>query len=1095
MNDFAHASGLPGVYDRTPKAPEARTGLLFAEQRFLQGAELNELQGLLHRRSAAIGGLTAAAGNRVAGAEISVALDVDPADPAAPPTTASLILAAGRIYLGGNVLAVSAARFDLVPISGDVFVGVRRKVTYISHEEDPSLYGQHPGSASEGEPGAYRQEEVLEWDVLAAGEEAGFVQVYQISDGTVIDQTPPPAFDRVLASLALYDRARGSYIVHGCSVTALGLIDGKQELSISAGEANITGWRRTRNTAFEIAFTENPDLEEVASEAHTFADSGSGTAVLTLHRPPAAAVNTVVVAKRATESISRGAVVNGTDILQFPAFEIESVTQGGTTYNPSTDYALSGDDLSWSPGGSEPAGGSTYTVTYLYYETVTPDTVTETQVTVSGGVTDKPVWVTYQSQIPRVDIVCLDQEGLPQIIEGISARKGALPPPTPDGLLKLAELHHDWFGAPAVVNNGTRVMTYDYLAAVTDLVFTLAEQLGRTRMQQSVPEAGSVSADGLFTDDFTDDSLRDNGEPQAAAANRGVLQLPVIEKFTHRAGGLETLDYTEEVVVAQLLATGQMKVNPYANFNPMPGDLRLNPNADRFTETVSEWLSPTTEQFTAAPDQAPGSTVVTRVLSSQTEAAEFLRRIEIDFSLAGFAPNEELAKLLFSGRDITPAPVLTADAAGQITGTFTIPENVPAGTHAVRAEGAAGGFAQANFTGAGEITVQTMREVTLVTVSAPPPIVINITQVNQVVNATRVVNSGGGFDSEDPDDPRNDADPLAQIFSTGRNCSMTGVNFWLAEIGDETNGLRVQLARTLNGYPTNEVLADAYVSMIGRQVGDKIEVRWDGPVAISASELYCFVVMTDDDTHALKIARLGEAVPETQQLVSQQPYTAGDLFSGSNRSTWVAHPDTDMMFEIVIAKYTSAEKVVDLFTGDLPGVTDLTVRGTVEQPSAATGFRYELERANGDVLRMAPGQHVEFAETVNETVKLRAVLSGTDYESPVLYPGTLLMGGELQPAAEYISRAFPIDGSAQIVRALIDQNLPAGSSAVIEVDAADGNWQPLSLQTTRQLGNGWSEPKFERSGWNAPNGGRVKISLTGGPAARPSVDRLRCYSV
>jgi hypothetical protein len=1089
-----HISGLPAVYDRTPSAPPDRTELLFAEDRFIQAAELNEMTGLAGRRFQAIGDLIAANGNRERGAELKVALDIDPEDPDAAPTTASFVLEAGRIYIDGHVLSVAAAQFDNVAIAGDVIVGVRRVTTTVGHEEDPSLVGLQPGSEAEGELGAYRIHKSLEWALLSEGGDGQFIQVYQVRDGTVINQTPPPALDGILGTAALYDRARGSYIVAGCEVSALGDDgNGNQILSIAAGAANIQGWRRTRETAFTLFQPEDPDLELVSAETIGFDDGGSGTAVLTVARPPIDSVVSAVVTKRVSENVTRGPVPNGLDTLQNASIvRIESVTQGATTFDPST-YSLAGDEISWAPAGEEPDAGSTYVVTYLYFDQVAPDAFDGATVTVSGGVTGETVLLTYQSRIPRKDILCFDIDGVPRLIRGVSARKGALPPKPPEGHLKIAEVHNGWAGAPEIVNNGTRVATYEEVWAYFELVLKLADQLNRTQMELSVPDSAAVSADGIFTDDFLTDFYRDDGADNSAAANQGVLQLPILEEFVLTVGGFEMLDYTEEVIISQPLATGAMKVNPYANYNPMPGLLALNPNNDFWTATETQWTSSVTRQFAAAPGQSPGRSTITEEVRQTTREAQFLRQIDIDFTLEGFAPNEQLERLLFGGRDVTPAGPPVADATGTVTGTFQIPARVPTGTHAIRAEGAAGSFAQASFVGEGEITVEVMRRVNLVTQSAPPPVVNIIQQVTRVTNVTqRVVSNDGGNDRDSGNNPANGSDPLAWTFVPPFDCFNLGFDIEVAAVGDPANGLRCQLATTLNGYPTNEVLADAFVSMADVAPGDMIRPRWRYPRYLSASEKYCVVIMTDDPDHAVKIATLGEVVPETQQLVSSQPYTNGDLFSGSNRTTWVAHPKSDLKIDIVAAKFDPAEKTVELHEGPVEAITDLVVRGTVELQADRTRFRYELERANGDIIPLAPGQAIEFDEYVSETVKLRAVMSGTEYLSPVLWPGTMLIGGQLQEQADYTSKHFPIDGAIGF-RALCDRWLPAGSNVSLFVDAGDDNWQPLVQESARALGGGWTEPKLALGGFSAPNGGRVKVTLTGTPAARPSIARLRAF--
>ncbi|NPB03603.1 MAG: DUF4815 domain-containing protein [Thermotogae bacterium] len=68
-----------------------------------------------------------------------------------------------------------------------------------------------------------------------------------------------------------------------------------------------------------------------------------------------------------TEVVTRGTVPGGSDVLSHtPVLEILSVTQGGTTFTEGVDFFLDGNAINWSPGGNEPAPGSSYTVTYVY---------------------------------------------------------------------------------------------------------------------------------------------------------------------------------------------------------------------------------------------------------------------------------------------------------------------------------------------------------------------------------------------------------------------------------------------------------------------------------------------------------------------------------------------------------------------------------------------------------------------------------------------------------------------------------------------------------------------------------------------------------
>lgn len=1128
---FEHKSGLPAVFDRGPMSPD-RSAVVFHEGRFLQGAELNELQTILGRQVRGVGNLVAADGDRRSGGDIVVVPVIDPENPDVVPTMATVSLAAGEVYIQGRVLSVPAAVFQNVVVAGDIQIGVRLVTSYVSYEQDPTLLGIYPGSESEGEPGASREVQSLVWALENDGAAGEFFSVYLMRNGTVIDQSPPPALTGILQTISTYDyEGNGHYIVSGCRVDALGRDGDKQVFSIEAGTANIRGWKRKRETALRLAVAEAPDLETVTAEPHTFASPG--TTVIEVTRPPISTVTSAVVTKRVSETVTRGAVPGGTDELANAAVvEIESIVQGGTTFDPST-YTLNGDEVSWAPAGPEPAQASSYTVTYLYHSAVVPDQVTATSVTLSGGVQGRPVFLSYTSKVPRIDLICLNEAGLPEYVYGVSARKGALPPKAPSNLLKIAEVRNTWDGAPTVLSNGTRNYTYDQQRRFFELLETILRQFDRSERERDVQARATVSAEGVFTDGFLDDFYRDAGEPQTAAVNQGVLQLAIDRVGLYVSTGTHILPWAEEVVLAQTLATGSMKINPYANFNTMPAGLTLEPAVDFWVDRQTQWTSEQTREFTTAPDVPPGTTSFNELVTSTVQTASVLRQIDVTFTIDGFAAGEELSLLSFDGIDVTPAPTLVANGLGVVSGTFTIPALVPVGARAVRAEGAAGSFAQAIYVGNGTIETEVMRRVTLITRNAPPPVinnntfvtenitnVTNVTNVNEVTNVTNVITNVTNVINEvqpepepvvEPDPfwglqwtaagPENDGnsgpgdgiDPLAQTFSLPNGRYIAGVNIRLAAIGDPGNGIRVQLATTLNGYPTNDVLAEAFVSMAGRSVGQVIEARFEIPVWIPAGQKFCFVVLTDDAEHSLSIARLGELEEGTQRRVSSQPYTVGVLFSSADRIAWTPHQDADLWFELIGARFTLGTQTVNLWSGPLSQVSDINVRGASELPTQSARVRYEIVRASGEVIQVIEGQTIEFPEYITETVTLRAVLSGSSLVSPVVYPGVALAAGRIRSSGTYITRAFPMVGGAKAV-ALFAASQPSGSSISVAFDAANDAWAPAGVVSSRPLGGGWSEPVYERAGHEAPLGGRVSVTLSGGPGARPSIARLRAFA-
>ena len=502
---------------------------------------------------------------------------------------------AGRIYVAGDVRPVAAAELTGVSMTGQTLVGIKLQRSLVTHEDDPSLVGLHPGTWAEGEPGAARESELIVWakeDDLQAGD---FYPVYLLLDGTVIDQKAPPALTGILSAIAIYDRAaHGHYIVSGCEVTALGKIDTEQIFSIQAGEANIQGWKRVRDYAIRFAEEEDPSLEAIAAEPSTFTGTTGGSTIVTVLRPPIAAVQSAIVVKRVTEVVIRGPVPGGLDALQHSSvLTIESVVQDETTYTSPSSYSLSGGQVSWAGVGAEPAAASTYSITYLYNDAVTPSAVTDTTVTVNGGVNGQPVLLSYTSKLPRIDLLCLDIDGMPVYVKGISARKGARAPIPPTTLLKLAEIRNTWLAKPTVVNDGVHNFTYEKMARYFSRLITMLEQFDRSEVERDILAREPVAKNGIFTDTFLDDFYRDQGASQTAAVVAGSLQLAVDRVLLEYVGNdWELLPFVEEILVRQDLATSGMKINPYANFTQMPAGVTLEPPVDFWTEQQSLWTYP-----------------------------------------------------------------------------------------------------------------------------------------------------------------------------------------------------------------------------------------------------------------------------------------------------------------------------------------------------------------------------------------------------------------------------------------------------------------------------------------------------------------------
>ena len=1050
---------VPSAYDRSGSFPDWQE-VIHRDGMFLQAAELNEAQTLVRRRGQRIADLIAQDGDRIRGADVII-------DRVAETAT----LTAGSIYVRGDVLPVASHVMPDVPMTGEARIGVRLLTTTIDEIALPALLGLHPGTLSEGEPGAVRIAKTLSWSIEGDGKPGDFISVYFLRDGTVIDQTPPPQLSGVIKSIADYDYAsNGNFVVEGCRVTAIGKIGDDQHFMISEGVAHIFGFRRSRAAALRHAEEEIWEVEEVVSEPHPY-PAGGGNVEIVVNRSPIDSVQTVVITKEITQTVVRGPVNNTMDALPHNSVtQILEVKQGGTTYTPTTDYLLSSDKVDWTPGGAEPSTGSSYTVKYRYLTPVMPITVGNDRVAVTGGVVGANTFITYKWKLNRIDLLCLDPEGLSVYLRGMPSRGIAVPPVPPANLLPLAEITNNWVGRPAVHYVGVHAFQHTRVNALYFRLLDALDLIAQERLRRDIDSREPVAKRGVFVDPFTSDRYRDQGEPQTAAIFNGSMQLAIDPTFFFPALAAPVLlDYTEETIIDQSLVTGCSKINPYQNFEPLPGALELSPSTDFWVERREEWTSPVTQQFNGNSNR---TTTEDQLVDEREELLEFLREINVAFTIKGFGNGEILQLLEFDGIDVTP-PGLAGDANGRIVGTFTIPENVTAGRKAVFARGAGGTRAEALFVGQGRVEVTVMRRVTTIT-RAPA----NPAQPRE----PRVRNEGNGR-----------ADPLGNTFSMAEPRHVSSIDLRFCAKGQASNGVLVQVVEVRDGDPTAEVWGEAFVEM-----GPVILNVWTNiplpiPVFLPADKEFCFVAKTDDAVHGLAEARVGAFDPVAQKFVAAQPYTVGVKVSSSNARSWTHHQDEDLTFRIKAAKFNPTTKVVPLGSFNVVMASDFLVRAAVELPTPEASCYFEIERASGQIIRLQADQPVELTEYITETIQLRAVLKGSAKVSPILYPGVMLIAGKIRTSGDYVSLAFKM-GTAIRLSAYLWSQLPAGSTLTVERDAADDNWVAIPESLATALNSGWFEREYTVTPVTAPQG-RVRLTITGGPAARPSIAEFRSASM
>ncbi|MGB3026863.1 DUF4815 domain-containing protein [Paradevosia shaoguanensis] len=1050
---FEHPSGLPNAILRASGQPELRGLVFHGKKRFLQGGELNDMQEIIRARQERHGRLVANDGDRTAGAFAIVDRDAG-----------TVTLSSGSIYVAGDEFPVADAVLTDVPMEGRISIGVRLVRWYVTAEDDPSLRGLVPGTLAEGEDGAAREFASIAWARADDSGEGDFYQVYLLQDGTILDQTPPPMLSNIEQAIRIYDRPHGHYIVSGCRVTALGLNAGKQVLSIEEGEANVSGFKIIRHASLRHAEIEAWDVAAVPGETHIYA--GGASQVVVLDQYPLDHVVSVLLTKEVTVPITRGPVAQGIDSLNHNSvIEIVSVSQGASTFVQGTDYKKSGNSIDWGLPGAEPAPGSNYTVKLRFRDEVQPDAVTPKTITVSGGVAGGDIIIAYAYKLPRIDILGLRQTGESIYVKGVSARANPVAPLPPADVLPLCEIHNDWMATPEIrvdrVTTGVRMPTWAELQRYLNVIDNHDRLLQLERLQSQVDRRDPAAKRNMFVDPFLDDYYRDEGVPQTAAIGNGILQLAIEPTFYDATlTSAVMLDWVEEVIHEQALKTGCVLINKYQNFTPLPGYLRLTPGADFWSETQTQWASGVTVEFQRGVQNWGGPLVTesqsVEKVGSTTQKLPFLRQRSVEFKISGFFPGEILAEFTFDGLSILPDPAPVADASGEIAGSFIIPANVPAGTKTVFAAGAGGTEAEALFTGEGTLTIERMRQVTT---------------INRWVRP------------ESSRDESGSSDPQAQIFRVASARQMLGMDFHLCHIGEVTNHILVNQVSVETGLPTTEIKAEAFVSMLDAQIGWK-SARYQMPVTTLPDQDHAMVIKTDDGQHSVSYAAVGGFDAELQQAVGTHPYPIGPRLDSVNARTWESHQGEALTFRLVAARYPVLTKTVALGTFALVNCSDLQVRAAVELPSADCSVVFELERAGGEIFQLLPYQVLRFSEFVTEIVSMRAVLKGTSTLSPILYAPVEVIAGRLETTGDYVTRAFDIAGADRI-SAYVRSSLPTGSTLSMSYDYGDGDWIALPVTATEISPDPeWVEHARKATGISGQQM-RLKIELTGGPAARP----------
>ncbi|MRV72269.1 DUF4815 domain-containing protein [Duganella sp. FT92W] len=648
------AENLLHHYDRHDPARNYEKHL-FRAGYVLQSAELNEIQSASLQRLKGVADALFKDGDIIRDAQVNV-----------NQATGAVKCGAGAVYLRGAVRGVASSQVT-IPVDKTVSIGIYLLERVVTELQDPALRDPASEVRNYQEPGAGRLEVATSWGWQAAGQADGqvgeFYPVYTADMGVLRSKSTPPQLDSLSQAIARYDRdsTGGDYVVNGLRITMLPDVNGVQQYSADAGTARVNGFPVDIPAARRLPYSAAPDIRFIDSEP--WMSTTTGAQRITFDRTPVQNITQVRITAEKTAEIVHGSFLGSQDPLPNSSIvEIVEVKQGGTTYVQGVDYKLTGQKIDWSLDGAEPSIGSTYTAKYRYITSVTPGAVDETGYTVTGAVVGTLVQTSYNVKLPRVDRLCLTQEGTFEWVRGTSTDFDPVPPPVPNQFLPLAMVRQAWTAERTLQNDGLRVVPMKDLEEINERLNNITDMIAQQRLASDANARNAAAKKGMFVDPFLNDNQRDAGIVQSAAIVRGELVLPISAAFLRPGADItapQVLNGTPATVLQQGAMTGAMQINPYQAYDPIPATVKLDPPADRFTITNTTWTSAATEVMTVGGGLQTRVSVDTemQVMSSTTRAVEFLRPIDVTFQVDGLAPGEVLNALTFDGIAVTPVSV------------------------------------------------------------------------------------------------------------------------------------------------------------------------------------------------------------------------------------------------------------------------------------------------------------------------------------------------------------------------------------------------------------------------------------------------------
>ena len=338
--------------------------------------------------------------------------------------------------------------------------------------------------------------------------------------------------------------------------------------------------------------------------------------------------------------------------------------------------------------------------------------------------------------------------------------------------------------------------------------------------------------------------------------------------------------------------------------------------------------------------------------------------------------------------------------------------------------------------------------------------------------------------------------PIAQtfVYGEGRDIARVSLDIDASDPGD--GDVIIQIRGVTNGIVNQKVLAESRVEKANIQAsGTFTDFDLNPLVPIVAGREYAIVISTKNVNYTVATAELGKA-DINGNLVAGQP-NAGVLLVSSNARSWSALQTQDLKFKIAAARYTANTKTINLGNVSANDVTDVLVLANTDISDKDTRVTFTVTDPDSNVLQVDKDEPVILDSRKNGIFNVQANLEGNEKKSPILFPNTKLILGEINLTGTYQGQKFQTGAPTFNYRLNVEVKATGSAThqPAIE-DTSAGNFTDFALINSVQLNDGFVLQTWEVSGITAISGlSSIRITPTATDTGRVFLRDLRSFAI